>query len=306
MAKYIAKRVVAAVLTLWALVTIVFFLVRLMPGDPFTSAKLTEQVAENMRSYYGFDKPLLVQYFVYMGNLLCGNFGYSMTYTNKTVNYIIGQTFPFSADLGIRALVLAISVGLVLGIIAARNRGKKIDFFCVIVAVIGTSIPDFIMGAFLQYFFGIKWGLLPVAKYNGIEYTILPALALSFYTLASVSRIMRSSMLEVVQQDFIKTARSKGLSEMRITCKHQIRNAIMPVMTVLGPTVASVLTGTFVLESIFAIPGMGKYYVESVSVNDYSMVLGMTVFYGIFLVTANLIVDILYGVADPRVRIGRK
>ena len=306
MAKYIAKRVVAAVLTLWALVTIVFFLVRLMPGDPFTSAKLTEQVAENMRSYYGFDKPLLVQYFVYMGNLLCGNFGYSMKYTNKTVNYIIGQTFPFSADLGIRALVLAISVGLVLGIIAARNRGKKIDFFCVIVAVIGTSIPDFIMGAFLQYFFGIKWGLLPVAKYNGIEYTILPALALSFYTLASVSRIMGSSMLEVVQQDFIKTARSKGLSEMRITCKHQIRNAIMPVMTVLGPTVASVLTGTFVLESIFAIPGMGKYYVESVSVNDYSMVLGMTVFYGIFLVTANLIVDILYGVADPRVRIGRK
>lgn len=306
MAKYIAKRVVAAVLTLWALVTIVFFLVRLMPGDPFTSAKLTEQVAENMRSYYGFDKPLLVQYFVYMGNLLCGNFGYSMKYTNKTVNYIIGQTFPFSADLGIRALVLAISVGLVLGIIAARNRGNKIDFFCVIVAVIGTSIPDFIMGAFLQYFFGIKWGLLPVAKYNGIEYTILPALALSFYTLASVSRIMRSSMLEVVQQDFIKTARSKGLSEMRITCKHQIRNAIMPVMTVLGPTVASVLTGTFVLESIFAIPGMGKYYVESVSVNDYSMVLGMTVFYGIFLVTANLIVDILYGVADPRVRIGRK
>ena len=302
MAKYIAKRVVAALLTLWALVTIVFFLVRLMPGDPFTSAKLTEEVAANMRAYYGFDKPLIVQYFVYMGNLLCGNFGYSMKYTNKTVNYIIGQTFPFSADLGIRSLVLAISIGLVLGIIAARNRGKKIDFFCVIVAVIGTSIPDFIMGAFLQYFFGIKWGLLPVAKYNGIEYTILPALALSFYTLATVSRIMRSSMLEVVQQDYIKTARSKGVSEMRITCKHQIRNAIMPVMTVLGPTVASVLTGTFVIESIFAIPGMGKYYVESVSVNDYSMVLGMTVFYGIFLITANLIVDILYGIIDPRVR----
>lgn len=306
MAKYIAKRVVAALMTLWALVTIVFFLVRLMPGDPFTSAKLTEEVAANMRSYYGFDKPLLVQYFVYMGNLLRGNFGYSMKYTNKTVNYIIGQTFPFSADLGIRSLVLAVSIGLVLGIIAARNRGKKIDFFCVIVAVIGTSIPDFIMGAFLQYFFGIKWGLLPVAKYNGIEYTILPALALSFYTLATVSRIMRSSMLEVVQQDYIKTARSKGVSEMRITCKHQIRNAIMPVMTVLGPTVASVLTGTFVIESIFAIPGMGKYYVESVSVNDYSMVLGMTVFYGIFLITANLIVDILYGIADPRVRIGKR
>lgn len=174
-----------------------------------------------------------------------------MKYTNKTVNYIIGQTFPYSADLGIRALVMAVSFGLVLGIIAARNRGKKLDFFCVIIAIIGTSIPDFIMGAILQYFFGIKWGLFPVAKYLGFRYTILPATALAFYTLASVSRIMRSSMLEVTSQDYIKTARSKGLSEFRITFKHQIRNAIMPVMTILGPTVAAVLTGTFVIESIF-------------------------------------------------------
>lgn len=306
MFKYIVKRVIAALLTLWALVTIVFFLVRLMPGEPFTSPKLTPEVRANMESYYGFDKPLTEQYVQYMGNLLKGDFGYSMKYTNKTVNYIIGETFPFSADLGIRALVLAISFGLVLGILSALNRGKTIDFVCVIVAVIGTSIPDFIMGAVLQYFFGIKWGLLPVAKYSGFEYTILPTIALATYTLASVSRIMRSSMLEVVSQDYIKTARSKGISNFRITWKHQIRNAIMPVMTVLGPTVASVLTGTFVLEAIFAIPGMGKYYVESISNSDYSMVLGMTVFYGIFLVTCNLIVDILYGVADPRVRIGKR
>ncbi len=304
--KYIVKRVIAALLTLWALVTIVFFLVRLMPGDPFTNAKLTEEVAANLRSYYGFDKPLIIQYFVYMGNLLQGNFGYSMKYTNRTVNDIIGQTFPFSADLGIRALVLAVSFGLVLGIIAARNRGKKLDYMCVIIAIIGTSIPDFIMGGVLQYFFGIKWGLLPVAKYLGFEYTILPACALAFYTLASVSRIMRSSMLEVTSQDYIKTARSKGVSELRITAKHQIRNAIMPVMTVMGPTVAAVLTGTFVIESLFAIPGMGKYYVESVNNNDYAMILGMTVFYGFFLVFCNLIVDILYGVADPRVRIGKR
>ncbi|MGN0406116.1 MAG: ABC transporter permease [Bariatricus sp.] len=306
MFKYVIKRVIAALLTLWALVTIVFFLVRLMPGEPFTSPKLTPEVRANMEAYYGFDKPLTEQYVQYMGNLLKGNFGYSMKYTNKTVNYIIGQTFPYSADLGIRSLVVAISFGLVLGILSALNRGKTIDFVCVVVAVIGTSVPDFIMGAVLQYFFGIKWGLLPVAKYIGFEYTILPTLALATYTLASVSRIMRSSMLEVVQQDYIKTARSKGLSDFRITAKHQIRNAIMPVMTVLGPTVASVLTGTFVIEAIYAIPGMGKYYVESVSNNDYSMVLGMTVFYGIFLVTCNLIVDILYGVADPRVRIGKK
>ena len=249
MLKYVLKRVVAAVLTILVLITIVFFLVRLMPGEPFTSAKLTPEVAENMRSYYGFDKPMIVQYLQYMGNLLQGDFGYSMKYTNRTVNDIIGETFPFSADLGIRALVMAVSIGLILGIVSARNRGKKIDFFCVIVAVLGTSIPDFIMGAVLQYTFGIKWGLFPVARYEGIEYTILPACALAFYTLASV---------------------------------------------------------TFVIESIFAIPGMGKYYVESVSNNDYSMVLGMTVFYGIFLVTCNLVVDVLYGVADPRVRIGKR
>lgn len=306
MAKYIAKRVAAALVTLLVLVTVVFFLVRLMPGEPFTSAKLTKEVAANMESYYGFDKPLAQQYVQYIGNLLHGNFGYSMKYTNKTVNYIIGQTFPYSADLGIRALVLAISFGLILGILSARNRGNKIDVFCVVVAVLGTSIPDFIMGAVLQYFFGIKWGLLPVAQYQGFKYTILPACALAFYTLASVSRIMRASMLEVVQQDYIKTARSKGLSELRITVRHQIRNAIMPVITLLGPTVASVLTGTFVIESLFAVPGMGKYYVESVSTNDYSMILGMTVFYGAFLIFCNLIVDILYGIVDPRVRIGKK
>ena len=306
MAKYIGKRLLAAVLSLLALVTVVFFLVRLMPGEPFTSAKLTKEVAENMRHYYGFDKPLIVQYGQYLGNLLKGNFGYSMKYTNKTVNDIIAQTFPYSADLGIRALVMAISIGLVLGILSALNRGKTIDFVCVIVAIIGTSMPDFIMGALLQYFFGIKWGLLPVARYQGFKYTILPATALAFYTLAQVSRIMRASMLEVVGQDYIKTARAKGLSDLRITGRHQIRNAIMPVITVLGPTVAAVLTGTFVIESIFAIPGMGKYYVESVSTNDYSMILGMTVFYGSFLILCNLIVDILYGIVDPRVRIGRR
>ncbi len=306
MAKYIAKRVLAAIVTLLALITIVFFLVRLMPGDPFTNPKMTEEVRANLESYYGFDKPLPVQYVDYIRNLLHGNFGYSMKYTNRTVNDIIAETFPFSADLGIRALVMAVSIGLVLGVVAARNRGKPLDFFCVIVAILGTSIPDFIMGAILQYFFGVKWGLLPIAQYKGIEYTILPATALAFYTIASVSRITRASMLEVVQQDYIKTARSKGLSDLRVTAKHQIRNAIMPVITLMGPTVASVLTGTFVIESIFAIPGMGKYYVDSINNLDYSMILGMTVFYGAFLILSNLIVDILYGIVDPRIRIGKK
>ncbi len=306
MLNYVLKRVLAALITLFVLVTVVFFMVRLMPGKPFTSDKLTPAVAANMEKYYGFDKPLPVQYVQYLGNLLKGDFGYSMKYTNRTVNDIIAETFPFSADLGIRALVVAISFGLVLGVISALNRGNRIDFLCVIIAIIGTSVPDFIMGAFLQYFFGIKWGLLPVAQYKGFEYTILPSIALSFFTLASVSRIMRSSMLEVVGQDYIKTAKAKGLPDFRVTARHQIRNAIMPVITMLGPTVAAVLTGTFVIESIYAIPGMGKYYVDSVSTNDYSMILGMTVFYGSFLIICNLIVDILYGIVDPRVRIAAK
>ncbi len=306
MVKYITKRIGISILTVLVLVTVVFILVRLMPGDPFNDPKMTPTVRANLNAYYGLDKPVIQQYATYLGNLLRGNFGYSMIYPNQTVNNLLASSFPYSLDLGIRALVLSLSLGLVFGIISALNRGNKIDLFFVIVAVIGTSVPDFIMGAILQYFFAVKWGLLPIAQYYGFAHTILPSIALGFYTMASISRIMRASMLEVVQQDYIKTARSKGLSNFRITWKHQIRNAILPVVTVLGPTVAAVLTGTFVIESIFAIPGMGKYYVESVQNYDYSMILGTTVFYGTFLVLANMVVDIFYGIVDPRIRIAGK
>jgi len=306
MGKYILKRLVISIITILVLITVVFILVRLMPGDPFTNDKMTPEIKANMEKYYGFDKPLSVQYFTYLKNILKGDFGYSLKYVNQSVNKIIGESFPYSFDLGMRALSISISFGLVLGIIAALYRGKVLDYGCVLIAIVGTSVPDFIIGALLQYFFGIRGGLLPVAQYQGIKYTILPSIALGFYTLAMVSRLMRASMLEVVQQDYIKTAKSKGISKFRITYKHQVRNAIMPVVTVLGPTIASVLTGTFVIESIYAIPGMGKYYVQSVQNLDYSLVLGMTVFYGVFLVLANMIVDILYGIIDPRIRIAGK
>ena len=303
MGKYIIKRIGISIITIFVLVSAVFFLVRLMPGGPFASDKMTPEIKAVMEAYYGLDKPLFIQYTTYLGNLLHGDFGYSMLYVNRTVNSVLLESFPYSFDIGIRALVFALSFGLVLGIVAALNRGKKLDILCILIAIIGTSVPDFIMGGVLQYFFGIKWGLLPVAKYKGLEYTILPMIALGFSTLAMVSRVMRSSMLEVVNQDYIKTAKAKGLSKLRIVYKHQIRNAIMPVITVMGPVVASILTGTFVIESIFAIPGMGRYYVESISGLDYTMVLGMTVFYGVFLVIANMIVDILYGFVDPRIRV---
>ena len=306
MAKYILKRIGISIITILVLITVVFFLVRIMPGDPFSSQKMTPVIKEHLTEYYGLDKPVIVQYFTYLNNLLHGNFGYSMKYPNQTVNALLAGAFPYSADLGIRALVWSVSIGLIFGIMSALNRGNGVDLFFVIIAVIGTSVPDFIMGAILQYFFGIKWGLFPIARYLGFQYTVLPALGLGFYTMAAVSRIMRASMLEVVQQDYIKTARSKGLSKFRVTWRHQIRNAIMPVITILGPTVAAVLTGTFVIESIFAIPGMGKYYVESVQNYDYTLILGMTIFYGVFLIVANMIVDILYGLIDPRIRIAGK
>jgi oligopeptide transport system permease protein len=300
MGKYIVKRIGISIITVFVLVSAVFFLVRLMPGGPFASEKMTPEIKAVMEAYYGLDKPVLVQYFTYLGNLLHGDFGYSMLYMNRTVNAVLLESFPYSFDIGIRALCFALSFGLVLGVIAALNRGRKLDFICIFIAIIGTSIPDFIMGGVLQYFFGIKWGMFPVAQYKGITYTFLPMIALGFSTLAMISRVMRSSMLEVVSQDYIKTAKAKGLSRLRIV---YIRNAIMPVITVMGPVVASILTGTFVIESIFAIPGMGRYYVESISGLDYTMVLGMTVFYGVFLIISNMVVDILYGFVDPRIRV---
>ena len=305
MAKYILKRVLISLATLLVLITAVFFLVRLMPGDPLASEKMPPEVRANLEAYYGLDKPLIVQYFTYMGQLLKGNMGYSMVYTNKTVNDIISATFPYSADLGIRAICFAVCFGITLGIVAALRRGKPLDYGCILIAILGTSVPDFIMGSLLQYTFGVQWKLLPVAQYTTFKHTILPSIAVGFYSLASISRYMRTSMLEVISQDYIKTAKSKGISKLRITLKHQIRNAIMPVVTMMGPLVAAVLTGTFVIEAMFVVPGMGKYYVESISTYDYTIVLGITVFYGAFLVICNTIVDILYGFIDPRIKIAK-
>lgn len=306
MTKYILKRFLISLLTVWVLVTAVFILVRILPGDPFTSEKMTPEIKANMMKYYGFDKPLHVQYAKYIMNLLKGDLGTSLKYHNMSVNDIIGQSFPYSADLGIRALIFAVVVGLTLGINASLNMGRFWDFFCIIIAIIGVSVPDFILGSLLQYVFALKLKWLPVARWMGFRYTILPVFGLSLYTVALITRLMRVSMLEVVNQDYIMTAEAKGLSTFEVVWRHQIRNAILPVVTVMGPITAAVLTGTFVIEMIFAVPGMGKFYVQGIHDLDYSLILGMTVFYGVFLVAANFIVDIIYGLVDPRIRITGK
>jgi oligopeptide transport system permease protein len=306
MLRYILKRLVISFFTVMVLVTVVFFLVRAMPGEPFLSDKLTPEIRENMVRYYGFDKPLYVQYFTYIKNLLRGDLGVSMHYHGIPVNQIIGDSFPYSASLGVRALVVAIFAGITLGVASALNRGRFLDYFCIIVAVLGVSLPDFVTGYLLQYVFSIKLKLLPIAMWRGFKYTVLPTFALSFYTTALLARITRASMLEVTNQDYIKVAKAKGLGAFQIVVRHELRNAILPVITILGPVTAAILTGTFIIESIYAIPGMGKFYVSGIQNLDYSQVLGLTFFYGIFIVIANFVVDILYGFVDPRIRVDRR
>ncbi|MDD4365790.1 MAG: ABC transporter permease [Synergistales bacterium] len=301
MARYILKRLLISVITVWLLVTVVFILVRLLPGDPFSSDKLTPDIRANLEAYYGFDQPLHLQYLRYIGNLLRGDLGFSIKYQNMPVGKVIADSFPYSADLGIRTILFASLVGIGLGVVAALNRGRPLEYLCIFIAIAGISLPDFITGSLLQYFFGLKLGWFPVALWRSFRHTVLPTLALSFYTLALVSRIMRTSMLEVTGQDYVRTARAKGLPTFKIVWRHQIRNAILPVVTVLGPITAAILTGTFVIESIYAIPGMGKFYVLGVQNLDYTIILGLTAFYGIFLIAANFIVDILYGLIDPRI-----
>ena len=306
MLKYVIRRFVISLLTILVLVSAVFFLVRAMPGDPFLSEKLTPEIRQNMMAYHGFDKPLYVQYFKYIGNLLHGDLGVSMHYNGVPITRLIADSFPYSADLGIRALILATVMGISLGIISALNRGKKLDYICIFIAILGVSLPDFVSGYLLQYFLGIKLNLFPIAMWRSFSYKILPVFALSFYSTAQLTRLMRASMLEVIGEDYIKVAKAKGLSTPKIVVKHQIRNAILPVVTVLGPLTAAILTGTFVIESIYAIPGMGKYYVLGIQNLDYSQILGLTVFYGTFLVAANFLVDIVYGLVDPRIRADRR
>ena len=305
MLKYILQRFIISLITIWILTTIVFFLIRVLPGDPFTSDKTTPQIRENMMIYYGLDKPVYVQYAKYIKNMLHGDMGYSLKFKNRTVNQVIINAFPNSAELGIRALIFAIPVGILLGIISALNHNKGWDYGSMIIAVIGVSVPSFIIGGLLQYVCAVKLKWLPVAQWKGFEYTILPSFALALNTLALIARLMRASMLEVTGQDYILTAEAKGLPIYKIVWKHQIRNAILPVVTVLGPIVAALITGTFVIEQIFAIPGLGKHYVNGIQSLDYTLVLGLTVFYGAFVVLMNFIVDIIYGFVDPRIRVAK-
>jgi oligopeptide transport system permease protein len=302
MLRYILKRLLVAVVAIFILATITFFMLRLVPGDPFAGPRITPEVKLRLREHYGLEKPLIEQYLIYMGNLLQGDFGYSLAKRGHRVNTIIAEAFPASLDLGIRAMILSIIFGLFFGVVAALNRGKPLDYLTVILVLVGISVPSFVLAGLLQYFFGVYLRILPVARYETPWHTILPAFALSLGTMATIARYMRSSMLEIVGADYIKTARAKGLLPWQVVWRHQIRNALFPILTILGPATAMVLTGSFVVETIFAIPGLGRHFVQAMQNLDYTLVMGLTVFFGAFLIGMNFLIDVAYGLIDPRVR----
>lgn len=305
MGKYILKRLGYMVLTLWLVITITFALMHAIPGDPLAAnaRRLPPQIRANYYAKYGLDKPVTTQYVVYMKNLLKGDLGESLAFAGRSVNTVIKDGLPASARIGVQAVFIGFILGIALGIIAAFNRNKWPDYIVMFIALLGVSIPSFVFAALLQYLFTVKHMLLPTTGWGTFKYTILPTIALCLSPLAIYARYMRNECLDVLGQDYILTAKAKGVSKIALVWKHVIRNAILPSITILGPQIASILTGSFVIESIYGIPGLGNSFVGAVNNMDYSMIMGLTVFMAALYILSLLIVDILYGVIDPRIRI---
>ncbi len=307
MKNYLFKRIVMAIVTIWAIITITFCLMHSVPGNPFrTESKMPKQVYENLLKKYGLDKPLTEQYAIYLGRIVRGDFGDSMKSRVETVNDMIERGFPVSAFLGVQAIIIAITIGPALGAVAALNQNKWPDYMAMIIAIIGISVPSFIMGTLFIQLIARNVGFLPIGGWGTYTHTILPSMALSLMPLATLARYMRSSMLEVMGQDYIKTAKSKGISKFTVVIKHAVRNAILPLVSALGTIVANVLMGSFVVEKIFGIPGLGKYFVMSINNRDYPLIMGTTIFYAIVLVALLLIVDFAYMLIDPRIKLTKE
>lgn len=306
---YIIQRLTSGLITIFWLATFTFFAMHAVPGDPLMKGKTPNPtVKANLEAKYGLDKPLYVQYLVFLKNSVRGDFGISFTQENRSVNDIIREHFPISATLGILAVLIASIGGITLGAASAIKKGSWLDRTTMFAVIFCVSVPSFVIAAIVQFAVteaNVRAGteILPAAGWGGFKYMILPALILGLGTMAFLTRLMRSSMLEVVSQDYIRTARAKGLSTLRIFWSHQLRNACLPVVTYLGPSIAAITTGGFVAETVFAVPGLGRYFVQAVQQLDYTVILGLTVFYGAFLILMVIAVDIVYGMIDPRIRV---
>lgn len=304
MGSYILKRAVSACFVLWMVITITFFLMHAIPGGPFTEEKsLPPEVMEVIEARYKLNEPLMNQYIDYLGNAVIFDFGPSYKYPGRTVNDIIADGFPISAALGLAGLCVAVCFGIMAGTFAAWRVNTWVDYSLMFGATLGVSVPSFIVATLLIYLLGFVWPLFPVAGWRGVSSVVLPSLALASHPMAFITRLTRSSLLEVLNQDYIKTARSKGVGTKRLIVNHALRNALLPVVTYIGPLAAALLTGSFVIENIFAIPGLGRNFVLGIYNRDYTVILGITIFYSFLVVTLNLIVDLIYPLLDPRIKL---
>ena len=306
MLRYIIKRIVAGVISLFVLVTLTFFLMHAIPGGPFSPAeqrKVPEKILVKIQNKYGLNDPLPVQYVRYLKNVVTGDLGISFKKQDTTVNELIEQGFPVSARVGTWGILVALAVGVPLGIIAAVRRGRLADGISMVLATIGVSVPSFVICVLMMYLFCSRWNLLPSYGLTSWKHYILPVLCMAFSQIAYLTRLMRSSMLETMRQDYIRTERSKGVPEFTVIGKYAFKNSVLPVVTYVGPMIATLITGTFVIEQLFSIPGLGRYYVSAITDRDYSVTLGLTIFVGALIIVCNIVVDIMYAVLDPRVKI---
>ena len=305
LAKYILKRLGLMVLTLWAVVTVTFFMMRAIPGDPLAgmARSLPEQTKANYYAKYGLDKPLFEQYLIYLKNMVRGDLGESLQFPGRSVTDTILETSPVSAAVGGIALCIGLILGVGAGILAALQKNKWPDYIVMFIAILGITIPVFVLASLLQYLFAVKLQLLPTSGWGEPKHMVLPVIVLSFSTIATYARYIKSSMLDTLGQDYVLTARAKGLSEFQVVSRHVMRNSLLPAITILAGRIVGIFTGAFVTERMFSIPGIGFYYVSSINNNDYTMILGTTVFYAALFIVVQFIVDFIYTLVDPRLRI---
>lgn len=303
MHRYLLKRIISSIVAVFILATATFFLMHAVPGGPFNFEKATPITQANMTKKYGLDKPLIVQYGIYMENLVQGDLGISLSKKGRTVADIIAEKFPFSAKLGLMAIVLALLIGIPLGLLAAIRHEKLIDRIVMLFTTVFISVPGFVLGTILLIVFSVLLGWTPVTWSDDFSHYILPIITYSFYPICYIAKLTRSSMLETLNQDYIKTAHSKGLSSFIVNFKHALKNSIIPVVSYIGPLTAFLITGGFAVEKIFSVPGLGRFFVDSVSARDYPVIMGTTIFLGALMVAMNLLVDFIYGFIDPRIKL---
>lgn len=302
--KYLLKRVFYMLITLWLIATITFFLMQFLPGTPYSNAeKLSPEQIALLNKQLGLDKPVIVQYGNYLVNLLQGNFGISFQFKNQAVSSLLGGRIGPSMQLGVQAIIFGTFFGTILGTISAMKQNSWVDTSATLVAILGRSIPNFVFAVLLQYIFAIKLQILPIAKWDSFIYTILPTIALAMSPLADSARFIRTEMVEVLHSDYVELARAKGLSRWEIAFRHGLRNSLIPLLTLLGPLAVGLMTGSLVVENIFAIPGIGEQFVKSIMTNDYPTIMAVTILYSAMLIFVIFIVDILYGIVDPRIRV---